>query len=84
MNQQHKKTPQGKALASPRTATDSYEQELDAARWRYVVKNAQWYRDSEQGTLMVVALPQNTDLSSIGTRTDAIDRAMKAKSLSAR
>ncbi len=77
MNQPLKKTPNAKAPASRHTATDDYETAQDAARWRHVVKNAEWYRDSERGTMMVVTLPHGTDLSSVGTRTDAIDRAIK-------
>ncbi|MEY2160454.1 MULTISPECIES: hypothetical protein [unclassified Rhodanobacter] len=47
----------------------------DARRWLYVLNNAEWIRD-EDDTLMAIRLPPLTDLSSKGTRRDAIDNAM--------
>jgi hypothetical protein len=49
----------------------------DARRWLYVLNNAEWIRD-EDDTLMAIRLPPLTDLSSKGTRRDAIDTAIDA------
>ena len=48
----------------------------DARRWRYVVKHAEWIRD-EDDTLMAIRFAGvQTNLESVGMRTDAIDQAV--------
>lgn len=62
----------------------------DSARWQYVVRNHSWIRhqgseDPEDVYFdppyaeMAVRLPFDADLSSVGSATDAIDKARKAK-----
>jgi hypothetical protein len=55
--------------------------EQDAARYRWMIKNASWYRNGDRPTdktLMAFAVAPGSDLSCVATRAAAIDAAIAA------
>ena len=64
-----------KTLAELRTAIE--ELHRDAARYRWMIKNATWYRESDDA-IMAFRVAKNSNLSCVAMRQAAIDAAMES------